>query len=127
MIIGTYTMTLSSARDTLSLEAGAGGECILMPLRRAQRPCLVSPCVLGHLADFMTGALVTMAFFFAYTQVKSNAQNFGFSCAIGFCLVSACLFPISLCTWLHSHAGNSRQHLSREGGVLVRHQVRYER
>ena len=33
------------------------------------------------------GALVTMAFFFAYTEVKSNAQNLGFTCAISFCLV----------------------------------------
>ena len=33
------------------------------------------------------GALVTMAFFFAYTQVRSNAQNLGFTCAISFCLV----------------------------------------
>lgn len=27
-----------------------------------------------------------MAFFFAYTQVRSNAQNLGFTCAISFCL-----------------------------------------
>jgi MFS family permease len=32
------------------------------------------------------GALVTMAFFFAYTAVKNNAENVGFGCAIGFCL-----------------------------------------
>lgn len=32
------------------------------------------------------GALITMAFFFAYTQVRTQAQNVGFSCAIGFCL-----------------------------------------
>lgn len=41
------------------------------------------------------GALVTMTFFFAYTQVRSNAQNLGFTCAISFCLVS--FLP------LHSH------------------------
>lgn len=34
------------------------------------------------------GALVTMAFFFAYTQVSSNAGNLGYTCAISFCLVS---------------------------------------
>jgi hypothetical protein len=34
------------------------------------------------------GALVTMAFFFAYTQVRTAAQNVGFNCAISFCLVS---------------------------------------
>jgi hypothetical protein len=27
-----------------------------------------------------------MAFFFAYTQVRTNAQNLGFTCAISFCL-----------------------------------------
>lgn len=32
------------------------------------------------------GALVTMAFFFAYTQVRTQPQNVGFSCAIGFSL-----------------------------------------
>jgi hypothetical protein len=37
------------------------------------------------------GALVTMAFFFAYTEVKSNAQNLGFTCAISFCLVHTLL------------------------------------
>lgn len=34
------------------------------------------------------GALVTMAFVFAYTQVRNNAQNLGFNCAIDFALVS---------------------------------------
>lgn len=33
------------------------------------------------------GALVTMIFFFCYTQVRSAAQNLGFNCAISFCLV----------------------------------------
>jgi MFS family permease len=32
------------------------------------------------------GALLTMAFFFAYTQVRTQPQNIGFSCAIGCCL-----------------------------------------
>ena len=32
------------------------------------------------------GALVTMVFFFAYTQVRTGAQNLGFNCAISFCL-----------------------------------------
>jgi len=32
------------------------------------------------------GALSTMAFFFAYTQVRTSAGNIGFTCAIGFCL-----------------------------------------
>ena len=34
------------------------------------------------------GAVVTMVFFFAYSQVKNNQQNLGFSCGISFCLVS---------------------------------------
>ena len=37
------------------------------------------------------GALVTMAFFFAYTQVRNNAQNLAFTCCISFCLV--CVSP----------------------------------
>ncbi|TKA83238.1 hypothetical protein B0A55_02955 [Friedmanniomyces simplex] len=40
----------------------------------------------GRRGTMVIGALVTMAFFFAYTQVKSNAENLGFTCAIGFCL-----------------------------------------
>lgn len=42
---------------------------------------------LGRKYTMVIGALVTMAFFFAYTQVRNNAQNLGFNCAIGFCLV----------------------------------------
>jgi hypothetical protein len=34
------------------------------------------------------GALITMAFFFAYTQVRDNAQNLAFTCCISFFLVS---------------------------------------
>ncbi|KAK6081473.1 membrane transporter (hexose transporter) [Seiridium cupressi] len=41
---------------------------------------------LGRKYTMVIGALVTMAFFFAYTAVKTPAQNVGFSCAIGFCL-----------------------------------------
>ncbi|KAK4624365.1 MFS siderochrome iron transporter 1 [Fulvia fulva] len=40
----------------------------------------------GRRGTMIIGALVTMAFFFAYTQVRSNAQNLGFTCAISFCL-----------------------------------------
>ena len=32
------------------------------------------------------GALVTMAFFFAYTQVRTAVQNVAFTCIINFCL-----------------------------------------
>jgi MFS family permease len=42
--------------------------------------------VLGRKYTMVVGALITMAFFFAYTQVRTNAQNVGFSCAIGFAL-----------------------------------------
>lgn len=34
----------------------------------------------------IVGALLTMIFFFAYTQVRNNAQNLGFSATINFCL-----------------------------------------
>jgi MFS family permease len=42
--------------------------------------------ILGRKYTMVIGALVTMAFFFAYTAVKTKAENIGFSCAIGFCL-----------------------------------------
>lgn len=32
------------------------------------------------------GALITMVFFFAYTQVRTESQNIGFTCAISFSL-----------------------------------------
>jgi len=53
----------------------------------------------GRRGTMIIGALVTMAFFFAYTEVKSNAQNLGFTCAISFCLVSLLLPtpPLPLC------------------------------
>ncbi|KXS96862.1 hypothetical protein AC578_7418 [Pseudocercospora eumusae] len=40
----------------------------------------------GRRGTMIIGALVTMVFFFAYTQVKTNAENLGFTCAISFCL-----------------------------------------
>jgi MFS family permease len=42
--------------------------------------------VLGRRYTMVIGALATMAFFFAYTGVRSEAQNVAFSCVIGFCL-----------------------------------------
>lgn len=42
--------------------------------------------LLGRRYTMVIGALVTSAFFFAYTAVRTEAQNVGFSCAIGFCL-----------------------------------------
>ncbi len=42
----------------------------------------------GRRGTMIIGALITMVFFFCYTQVRSNAENNGFSCAISFCLVS---------------------------------------
>ncbi|KAK7735270.1 Filamentous Growth Regulator [Cytospora paraplurivora] len=42
--------------------------------------------LLGRRYTMVIGALVTMVFFFAFTAVRSEAQNVGFSCAIGFCL-----------------------------------------
>ncbi|CAN8104394.1 unnamed protein product [Discula destructiva] len=42
--------------------------------------------LLGRRYTMVIGALMTCAFFFAYTAVRTAAQNVGFSCAIGFCL-----------------------------------------
>jgi MFS family permease len=42
--------------------------------------------LLGRKYTMVIGALITMAFFFAYTQVRTAAQNLGFSCAVGFAL-----------------------------------------
>jgi hypothetical protein len=41
----------------------------------------------GRRGTMIIGALVTMVFFFCYTQVRSEAENLGFNCAISFCLV----------------------------------------
>jgi MFS family permease len=38
--------------------------------------------ILGRKYTMVIGALLTMAFFFAYTQVRTEEQNIGFSCAI---------------------------------------------
>jgi hypothetical protein len=56
----------------------------------------------GRRGTMIIGALVTMAFFFAYTEVKSNAQNLGFTCAISFCLVcGSLLILLILIRFLH--------------------------
>lgn len=41
----------------------------------------------GRRGTMIIGALITMIFFFCYTQVRSASQNLGFNCAISFCLV----------------------------------------
>ena len=41
---------------------------------------------LGRRYTMLVGALLTMAFFFAYTAVSTPDQNVAFSCTIGFCL-----------------------------------------
>ncbi|KAJ5682893.1 membrane transporter [Penicillium macrosclerotiorum] len=38
--------------------------------------------IFGRKRTMATGALITMAFFFGYTAVKTSAQNLGFACAI---------------------------------------------
>ena len=40
--------------------------------------------ILGRKYTMVVGALCSMAFFFAYTQVRNESQNLGFSCAIAF-------------------------------------------
>jgi len=56
---------------------------------------IFGPMLAGHMANYkylgrkytmVIGALITMGFFFAYTQIKSQAQNIGISCAISFFL-----------------------------------------
>jgi hypothetical protein len=42
----------------------------------------------GRRGTMIIGALITMVFFFSYTQVRSQAQNLAFTCSISFCLVS---------------------------------------
>jgi len=41
---------------------------------------------LGRRYTMVIGAIITMAFFFAYSAVKTAAQNLGFTCAIYFCI-----------------------------------------
>ena len=41
---------------------------------------------LGRKYTMVIGALITMAFFFAYTQVRTATQNVAFTCIINFCL-----------------------------------------
>ena len=42
--------------------------------------------LLGRKYTMVIGALLTMTFFFAYTQVRTQAQNIAFSCSIAFFL-----------------------------------------
>ncbi|KIM95258.1 hypothetical protein OIDMADRAFT_206366 [Oidiodendron maius Zn] len=42
--------------------------------------------LLGRKYTMVIGALLTMIFFFAYTQVRTEDENIGFSCAIACCL-----------------------------------------
>lgn len=40
----------------------------------------------GRRGTMIIGAMVTMVFFFCYTQVRTANENVGFTCAISFCL-----------------------------------------
>lgn len=40
----------------------------------------------GRRGTMVVGALITMIFFFCYTQVRTESQNVGFSCTVNFCL-----------------------------------------
>ena len=42
--------------------------------------------LLGRHYTMVIGALLTMAFFFAYTSVRTDKQDVAFSCLIAFCL-----------------------------------------
>lgn len=50
----------------------------------------------GRRGTMIIGAMMTMVFFFAYTQVRSNAEQLGFTCAVSFCLVSHTPTPFPL-------------------------------
>ena len=60
------------------------------------------------------GALITMVFFFAYSQVKTNGQNLGFTAAISFCLVSPTFLLLLLLQARKSRGGMSSW---REGAL----------
>ncbi len=49
---------------------------------------------LGRRYTMVIGALVTMAFFFGYTAVRTSDENVGFSCVIAFCvnIYYSCLY-----------------------------------
>lgn len=40
----------------------------------------------GRRGTMAIGAMITMIFFFCYTQVRTASENLGFTCAISFCL-----------------------------------------
>jgi MFS family permease len=46
----------------------------------------------GRRGTMIIGSLTTMVFMFVYTQVETQAQNLGITCAIAFCLVSPLRF-----------------------------------
>lgn len=48
---------------------------------------LMCTTFLGRKYTLATGALLTMAFLFCFTQVKTVKQTIGINCAISFCLV----------------------------------------
>lgn len=48
--------------------------------------CLANWKLLGRRYAMITGALITMAFFFAYSQVASQEANVAYSCAVSFTL-----------------------------------------
>ena len=50
----------------------------------------------GRRGTMIIGAFITMAFFFAYTQVRNNAQNLAFTCCISF-------FLVCIRSWAHHH------------------------
>ena len=59
------------------------------------------------------GTILTMAFLFAYTQVKNNAQNAGFTSAINFCLVRIPLsYPTLLIVLFFSTAGQGNVYIA---------------
>jgi hypothetical protein len=61
----------------------------------------------GRRGTMIIGALATMVFMFVYTQVSTQAQSLGISCAIAFCLVSPFLFRFQTLHLLSSFVSNT--------------------
>lgn len=65
------------------------------------------PWFWGRRGTMIIGALITMIFFFCYTQVRTAAQNLGFTCAISFSLniYYGCLYAYTPEIFPSAHRG----------------------
>lgn len=95
-----YNVFLPTYLETRGADVGAGSQYITWRnYTLANFSSILGPILAGFMCrsrwfwgrrgTMIIGALITMVFFFCYTQVRTPAQNVGFTCAISFCLVSA--------------------------------------